>query len=224
MIYHVLNGDSLAENFNLEGEKVICRECLIDGNLISKSLDEFWQIRANFIGEKYNGKDYFEKVKSEFDKLENLNSQDEVNLWFGNEAFCQTNLWFILWFLSDKNITIYRVLPDSEGWNCTFENLANCFENRILLTKNDVQKGKQLWKSFCFKQFELTDTSDSKAFPHLKEVCQAIIEKEQRPKEILSEITANGESDFGKIFTQFKQKAGIYGFGDSQVKNILAEI
>ena len=33
MIYHVLNGDSLAERFNLEGEIIICSE----SNLIKKN-------------------------------------------------------------------------------------------------------------------------------------------------------------------------------------------
>ncbi|NJM53918.1 MAG: hypothetical protein HC846_11345 [Blastocatellia bacterium] len=84
MIYHVLNGDGLAENFDLEGEIVVCRECLIDGDLRAKNLNELWKVRAGFIKKNYGADDYFEKVKSEFDKLNNLKTTDEVNLWFGN--------------------------------------------------------------------------------------------------------------------------------------------
>lgn len=62
MIYHVLNGDALAETFNLEGEKVICRECLIDGDLRAKNLKELWKVRAEFIKNNYGADNYFEKV------------------------------------------------------------------------------------------------------------------------------------------------------------------
>jgi hypothetical protein len=224
MIYHVLNGDGLAGNFNLEGEIVICRECLIDGDLRAKNLDEFWQVRAEFIKKTYGADDYFKKVKNEFDKLNNLQPADEVNLWFGNEAFCQVNLWFILWLFWDTDATFYRIFPDSKGWDCSFEILNKCFEFRQKLTKAEIQQGKQLWKAFCFNDSDglrfLSQTT-SPNFKNLPEVCQVLIEKDSKSKQILHEITQTGETDFSKIFLQFKEKAGIYGYGDLQVKNLL---
>jgi hypothetical protein len=227
MIYHILNGDSLADGFNLEGEIIICREALIEGNVMARSPEDFWQIRADFVKKTYGANDYFEKVKSEFDKLGNLKPTDEINLWFGNEVFCQVNMWFILWFFGDKPdnaARFYRVSPDSEGWNCSFNNLQKCFQSRKRLRGNDLLLGFGLWMAVCSKHFESIKNlskMSSDNFLHLNEICQALIEIDTKPKAILREITQNGETDFGKIFSQFQAKAGVYGFGDVQVKNIL---
>jgi len=52
----------------------------------------------------------------------------------------------------------------------------------------------------------------------------AAIEKESRPKEIITEIIQGGKTDFDKIFLEFKKKAGVYGYGDAQVKTICYEL
>lgn len=226
MIYHVLNGDGLAENFNLEGEKIVCRECLIDGDLKAKNINELWKVRAEYIKKTYDADDYFEKVKGEFDKLNNLKPTDEVNLWFGNEAFCQVNMSFVLWMFWDKKPDFYRVFPDSDGWNCNYSNVNQCFENRKKLSWEEVQWGTLLWEKFQAKDldcslFQIVRFENLKNF---EQVCRALTKIEIEPKEILREITRNGETDFNKIFVQFKEKAGVYGFGDLQVKNLLSEI
>jgi hypothetical protein len=224
MIYNILNGDGLATNFNLDGNKVVCRECLIEGDLSARSLENFWEVRANFIGKNSGDNSYFEKVKGEFDKLNHLQPDDEVNLWFGNEAFCQVNMWFILWLFYDKDATFYRVFPDSNDWNCSFEDLPKCLESRRQLTKEDVHFGRQLWKAFCFNEswsLEFLGKTDSPVFKNLDKVCRALIEIETRPKKVLREIYETGEKDFDKIFLLFREKAGIYGFGDTQVKNLI---
>ena len=53
MVYNILNGDSLAYSFQdakIEGNNVVVRECLIDGDLSGDNLYDFWQSRANYIG------------------------------------------------------------------------------------------------------------------------------------------------------------------------------
>ena len=220
----------MAENFDLEGEKVICRECLIEGDLKAYNLNQLWKVRAEFIKKTYGADDYFEKVKGEFDKLNGLTPEDEVNLWFGNEAFCAVNMSFVLWMCWDKKPTFYRVFPDSQGWNCSFENLSKCFETRQKMSDKEVRFGTSLWTAFQAKDYEKLlhlGSLGSVKFPDLKkydQVCKALSEINTKPKELLSEIQLTGETDFNKIFLQFKEKAGIYGFGDSQVKNLLAEL
>jgi hypothetical protein len=223
MIYHVLNGDCLSENFQIEGEKIICRECLIEGDL-AQDLDEFWQRRENFFQKTYGESDYFQKVKAEFDKFEKITQADEVNLWFGNDVFCQLNLWFCLYLLQDTDAKIYRIFPDSSDWKCNFINPKKCFNNRKLLTEIDLQIGRGLWHSYIWnneKYLNKLSQTQTESYLNLREVCQAIIEKETKPREILQEITENGETDFANIFAKFQTKAPIYGFGDSQVKNLL---
>lgn len=230
MIYHILNGDGLLENFDLEGEKIVCRECLIDGNVKAKNLNELWKVRAEFIKNNYGADGYFEKVKGEFDKLNNLNSDDEVNLWFGNEAFCQVNMSFVLWMFWDKKPNFYRVFPDSDDWNCSFENLEKCYENRQKLGWDEVRFGTALWRAFQANEYEQlwnVGSIGSSEFPNFKkynQVCQALIEIDTKPKEVLQEIQSTGETDFNKIFLQFKEKAGVYGFGDLHLKNLLTKL
>jgi hypothetical protein len=224
MIYHILNGDALAKKFDLDGEIIICREILIEGDLQAENLEDFWRFRAEFIKKAYADDTYLETVKSEFTKLNHLNPGDEVNFWFGNEAFCQVNMWFCSSLVLDKNAEFYRVFPDSNDWSCDFDQLENRFESRQRLTADDLQLGNQLWQAFCSRDFERLKYLSEIASPciiRLNEVCHALIEKDWKPKEILSEITNSGENDFGKIVIQFQEKAGIYGFGDLQIKHSL---
>jgi hypothetical protein len=224
MIYQILNGDGLAGNFDFAGEQIICRECLIEGDLKTESLEHFWQVRADFFSKSFGENSYFEKVKTEFDKLKKITADDEVNLWFGHDAFCQVNMWFVLSRLEKTKAKFYRIFPDSDGWNCGFNNLQKCLESGQELTNSDLQLGRQLWKAFCFRDFEnlkQLGAANSPCFIRLDEVCRALIEIDSKPKRILSEIIQKGEIDFGEIFSQFKAKAGVYGFGDLQVRNIL---
>jgi hypothetical protein len=194
---------------------------LIEGKTKAQTLEIFWKIRAEFIEKFYGENDYFGKVVSEFEKLRNISATGEVNLWFGNELFCQTNLWFCLGLLEKSNAEIYRVFPDSNDWNCKFDDLQTCFDNRVKLHKEDLRLGVNLWKAYQTADYQqLASLSEKKSpiFPRLKEVCNAEIEKHSRPQEILSGIK---ETDFNEIFKQFSKLAGVYGFGDSQVKKLL---
>lgn len=240
MRIHVLPGDALAEQFRetkIEGEIVICRECLIEGEVKAADLKEFWQTRAAFIAEAYNkdSENYFQKVVAEFEKLQN-SSVTEINLWFEHELFCQTNLWFTLSLLSDSRARIFRVAPlvgnVDETWkgfgNHGAADLKRCFAARIELHEDDLKLGADLWTAYQNKDdAALTTLSEreSRAFPYLREVCRAEIEKPTRPQKVLREIeAAHAAADFPEIFKAFSQTAGVYGFGDAQVKRILAEI
>lgn len=226
MIYHILNGDGLASKFDLPGEGIICRETLISGNIKADNLSDFWKLRADFIQDEFGNSDYFEKVVSEFEKLNFITENDEVNLWFGNDAFCQVNMWFCLSLLFGTPTKVYRIFPDSEGWDCNFKDLEKCSANRQPLTIENIKLGADLWKAFSKNDLqslkELSKT-ETKTFLKLDEVCLALIEIETKPKEILQEISANNEISFGQIFQQFRQKAGVYGFGDTQVRKILEQ-
>ena len=241
MKIHVLPGDSLVETFNqtnFEGEIVVCRECLIEGELESESLDEFWKIRANFIARNYadsEKENYQQKVVSEFEKLQNLNAQDELNLWFEYELFCQANMWFCLSLLKQTQSEIYRVEPivrnEIDVWRgfggLSKEDLQKCFAARTKFSEEDLLLGANLWTAYQNKDYmKLSELSriESKCFPKLKEVCAAEIEKRERPRKTLREIIANGETNFSAIYKRFSETEGVYGFGDSQVERIYKEI
>ena len=101
--YHILNGDSLKKQFpqDLTGEKIIIRECLIEGEIQGNSITDFFQCRAKFISNAYNTTEekYFEKTVSEFQKIEKIPQEVEINTWFEDDLFCQVNFWFVCYLL-----------------------------------------------------------------------------------------------------------------------------
>ncbi len=240
MTIHILPGDSLAEQFpkSIEGEKIICRECLIVGDLQGETLSEFWQMRAAFIENEYGEKGYLEKTVSEFQKLEEFEKNDEINLWFEYELFCQVNLWFCLYLLREKGFTnifvVYPIFPEeSEIWKGFGQhlsaNLVDCFARRVELSESDIELGSKLWK--CYKTNDLEGLRElsavkSVSFPTLKIVCEAEIDRKtnQRVEKSIKKIIGSGAKTFADVFTQFQQLEGVYGFGDSQLKKIYDEL
>lgn len=233
MIYHVLPGDAQVGTFRetkATGEIIVCREALIEGDLKAESLEDFWRVRENYLSKIYPDSEisYAENVKSEFEKLFNVSPNDEVNLWFEHELFCQANLWFCLSLLSESSARVYRVAPVAENENDLWKgfgglsasDLEKCFERRIRLSKEDVRFGKELWEHFQLKSFDFIDFEKAENFPHLKEVCEAAVEIESRPEARMREILETGERDFGKVFEKFRATEGVYGFGDTQVRKI----
>lgn len=237
MIYHVLPGDAQVEEFkktDIEGEVIICRECLIVGDVNAETLPEFWEQRAHFILSEY-GEDeieYYEKVADEVAKLLDADSEDEVNLWFEYELFCSVNLWFCLWLLNETGARIYRVEPivlsETDRWlgfgKLDEDNLKTCFNARTKFRAEDVALGAELWNAYRkndrVKLAELSN-STSPCFPYLRDVCEAAIEKESRPSEIIAEIQFEGKTEFKDIFPEFTRRAGVYGFGDLQVRRLI---
>lgn len=234
MIYHVLPGDAQVEIFkqtNIEGELIVCREALIEGELKAENLRDFWQVREDYLSRHYpNSETSYEKdVRGELEKLLKVSPDDEVNLWFEYELFCQSNLWFCLSLLSETGARkIYRVAPvvrnEKDLWkgfgNLSAEDLKECFERRSELSSEDVEFGNELWRHFQLKSFDFIDFEKAEKFPHLKEVCEAAAEIESRPEKRIREILESGETDFGKVYEKFKETEGVYGFGDAQVRRI----
>lgn len=237
MKIHVLPGDALTEEFiraEFEADEIVfCRECLIEGAVESDDLENFWKIRARFIRSTYNEPEisYRQKVVGEFEKLQNLKSGDAVYLWFEYDLFCQANMWFCLFLLERAPIEIYRVAPvvrnENDIWKgfgkLSVEGLRECFARKIRFVERDVSLGARLWKAYQIKDYdEITKLGETESgcFPKLREVCAAEIEKERAPQKILKSIAAEGTTDFSKMFEKFSEKAGVYGYGDSQVKNI----
>lgn len=232
MILHVLPGDATVETFKasgIEGDIAVCRECLVVGDVSGSSLSEFWENRARFLNADHSG--YQENVVGEFAKLTAFGSGDEINLWFEYELFCQANMWFCLNLLSASPADIFRVAPvtlsEEETWdgfaNLTPPDLKACFDKRVKLSPDDVELGRRLWSAYRTDDNRALDELskiESPAFPKLRDACLAAIEKESRPKRIISEIIEDGEKDFSAIFKEFRSRAGEYGYGDSQVKDI----
>lgn len=239
----IVNGDCLANQLKqttIKGEVVICRECLIDGEVYADSIDEFWIVRAKFIYDTYKVhiQEYFEKTVSEFEKLKNLPVNTEIHLWFENDLFCQVNMWFVLSFLSDwPHLKLCRVFPVTENmadlWKgfgiADIEKLEQAYAEKWQFREEDIELGKRLWSAYqkgdLNKLRELSQIQ-SVCFKYLAEVCQAHIDRFPsdstlgRPEKLIKQIIEKKSKEFPIVFAAFTDAEGIYGFGDLQVKHI----
>lgn len=242
--YHILNGDCLDQQLhqsNIPGKRIVCRECLIDGDLTGETLPEFWNTRAHFISQTYQEtKDgYFQKAVSEFEKILAIPQNSEIHLWFEDDLFCQTNLWFILSLLTRQNTPqkIYRVFPTvktpADHWKgfgpSTPEMLQQSLTQKIPFTHHDLNLGNALWHAYKtndLPQLLTLSHTPSPCFHLLPEVCQAHADRfptansPGRPTATLQKLLASHPHDFKTIFQEFTKTEGIYGFGDLQIKAI----
>ena len=246
--FHILNGDVLADKLlhtNLsKDEFMVCRECMIEGNLSGTNLNEFYANRARFLNEAYqvSEEEYFRKSVSAFDKILNLPPDSEVCLWFEDDLFCQANMWFILSLLKRiPSCRIYRIFPvipeRADIWSgfglSTAELLTEAYIKRTQMSSDDIQLADNMWTAYKNNDLEkLTELSKhpSNSFHYLDEVCQAHIERfpsDQslgRPERTALEIIETVSRDFNPAFAEFSQREGIYGFGDLQFRRIFDKV
>jgi len=141
MQHHILNGDALKTQLPLDkidGHLIICRECLIDGDISGDSLMEFWDNRAKFIEATYGLKagSYNKDGLPQFQKILALTPNDEVNLWFGDDLFCLMNLCFIIYLLDTVGCRdhLFLVKAQRENWlefgGMSADELVTAYENR----------------------------------------------------------------------------------------------
>ncbi len=240
--YHILNGDALLAQFPapLEGERIVLRECLVDGPVGGTTLEEFYAHRIAFLGQQHaeTKEGYQEKAIGEFTKIRQMEAGATVCLWFEEDLFCQVNFWFACWLI-DASEACYEVFlvsppaftPYSFGRLST-EELKDCYRVKIPLP--DLSPFAQLWKAYQLEDMEtLLRIAEAQAthYPFLLPAVQAHIARKPssgtlgRPKETLRAIVKEvGSDDFGRVFREFQQREGIYGFGDVQVKRLFDEL
>ena len=240
--YHILNGDALKEQFpqDLEGEQIIMRECLVDGDVQGNTLEDFFKNRAAFIANAYEDvteEGYFQKTSTEFKKIESIPQDAEINLWFEDDLFCQVNFWFVCYLLNhyQKKNEVFLVRPkEHTQYGFAYykpEELNELFENRLPI---QIDAFKDLWVSYQNKQIDqLLDLAKTLTpfYPFLLPAVEAHMAripqegKSGRPIESLKRIMAELQTDkFGPVFQEFCKQESIYGFGDLQVKRLFDEL
>ncbi len=241
--YHILNGDCLAAQLRdlaLQGEVIVCRECLVEGKTKAENLTDFWNIRAAFIAATYKvpPSTYFCNTVKEFEKLSQLTSASEVCLWFEHDLFCQVNMWFVLSLLATLSVrNVYRVspvsLPGASVWSgfgaASPALLQQAYQARVQLSPEDMALGQSLWAAYQQHDLEwlkVLSHTPSGCFQYLEELCQAHHDRYPeggglgRPERAVKEILNTTATDFPTVFAEFSAREGIYGFGDLQVKTI----
>lgn len=243
---HILNGEHLATQLRTSGladALIVWNECLVDGPVEVTASPAFWAQRSAFIATHYAAApdDYAVKVLAEYDKLAALPVTAEVHLWFEHDLFCQVNFWFLLAQLAGRGWQgrLWRVAPqrpaDADMWRgfggAEAADLRAALAARVPIHTDDLLRGQALWRAFASgAHVELLALCelDSAVFPHLREVCQAHVDRFPaqglgRPQRVLAGLRAELGDDFGAIFAAFTRQEGIYGLGDSQVMTMLKE-
>lgn len=248
MVFHILNGDALAEKFSREtlpGELIIFRECLMEGPLDGDDPEAFRQTRARFIGGAYGETDagYEVKVTAEIRKISRIPDGAEVNLWFEHDLFCQVNMWYILSLLEEiaDKLLVNRVMPqagnEEDVWlgfgPADGEALTANYQRRVRLSRSDLQLARNLWDACRRHELERMQRLAAPRpahFPYLEEVVQAHADRfpaagrKARPVAALEDILRTGVTDFPTVFRTFARREGIYGFGDTQVRSLLKQM
>lgn len=241
--YHILNGDALKEQFpeEIEGERIITRECLVDGPVAGNTLDELFTNRAHFLSKNYSGTVayYNEHVASEFQKIKAIPKNSEIYLWFEDDLFCQVNFWFVANLLfknTSLDNTIFLVRPPVHtqyGFGGFTQNeLASLLEDKIILT--EIAEISNLWeyyKNNNITQLTIAAQILKEKYPFIENAVQAhkerIPTKENPGRPTASLISIMKElqtKEFGKVFQEFCKREAIYGYGDLQVKKLYDQI
>src|SRR6185436_12199107 len=101
---------------------------------------------------------------------------------------------------------------EADRWNgfadFNSDALKAAHELRTKFTPDEIECGASLWEAYRNRDFakltELAQSCEHECFPYLGEVVAAAKEQDLRPLEVVREIKAGGETDFGKIFIEFK--------------------
>lgn len=240
--YHILNGDALKDRFpkSIQGELIVARECLVDGNVDGKELDQLYANRAKFLNENYQvtPQDYYDNTVTEFAKIGKIEDYSEVNLWFEDDLFCQVNFWFISYLLAKRNrkIIVYLIRPESHGQygfgGFNESELVSMYKNRSVISKPD--KFAELWVYYQNNDLEKLNVAAQELNPLYPFILNAVKahrdrfpdhENQGRPKSsLLAIMNELGTNEFGLVFQEFCKRESIYGFGDLQVKRLFDEI
>lgn len=241
--FHILNGDALSEFFpnNIKGQKLIVRECLVDGPVTTDNLEAFFKIRSEYLESNYNSEidskgKYFNEVVPQFQAMLNIPEASNVFLWFEDDLFCQVNLWFVIYLLSKSKVNLFLVRPAKHspyGFGGLSESeLESCFQNKTYL--NDHTIFTQIWQNYQDHDLDKMKEIGLKyqdEFTFLPPAIQAHADRApkdgelSRPHQAIKEIIEElGSIDFGKVFKEFSSREAIYGFGDFQVKKLFDEV
>ena len=240
--FHILNGDALLQHFpkSIVGERIVARECMVDGPVEGSDLQQLFNARAKFLSGNYGGtvKEYFEKVVTEFEKIRAIEGNSDIHLWFEDDLFCQVNFWFISYLISTgmKDVHVYLVRPKVHtqyGFGgLTESQLVEIFEQKREI--KELDKIGHLWNAYQHDDTnELLNISSALAntYPFIEDAVNAHMDRIPtdgnlgRPINTIRSIMRElNTQEFSIVFREFCKREPIYGFGDLQIKRLFDKI
>ena len=250
-LLHITNGDSFTERLTglkLKGDIITWREMLCEGKTETNvGSESFWKTRFEFLNKHYKVTKsiFIEKTLKEYRSLCNHKQQDQIVLWFEYDLFCQVNMLAVLsWLKANRRYAeISLVCSGKEddtdklyGLNeLNDEQLLTLYENRTVLSQNDVEYADYVWQLYCsdnpirlenlrdFDQFQFEYLSDAmqahlRRFPTIKNGLNA-------PENSILDISdSRKHKSKSELLGTILKNQGNYGFGDSQFERILTTL
>ncbi|NNG09510.1 MAG: DUF1835 domain-containing protein [Arenibacter sp.] len=248
---HITNGDVLTEKLrtlNLQGDIITWREMLCEGKTETNvGSESFWKTRFEFLNKNYKiSKSWFiDKTLKEYRSLCSHKQEDHIVLWFENDLFDQINMLAVISWLKTHRpyAQISLVSGDQEVkmdnllglGSLTEDQLRKVFNNRTLLTQDDVEYADYVWQLYCSDnpiRLENLKDFDSFQFAHLSGAIEAHLLRFPTIKNGLNAV----ENNILKLAIDTKPKTksallhavlnnqGVYGFGDTQYERVITKL
>ena len=241
-VIHIINGDALEDQFpkDLPGEILVFRECLIEGPKKVVEFEAFFASRAAYLSDAYGPKikeSYSRELSVPLMKVVTDLKPSEIVLWFEEDLFCQTNFWFICYFLEESGFggKVSWAKPSGVAkYNfglLSKEALTAVFEDRLPV---NIAKIALLWQAYSVNDSDklirlvegiagLSQYIIPAAIAY-RDMNTSTIEKSRPYLSLLAITKTLKTAHFGKVFMAFCKKEAVYGFGDLQVKRIFDQV
>jgi hypothetical protein len=223
---------------DLDGQLIIWREALMDGPISASPDKAFWTMRAAYIAENHDAsvETYRSAFMSQLDRIDVITPSDDVVFWFEDDLFCQVNFWMAMHVIHRRRpARMYRVFPSPRlGWSgfgpMDAKAAAELFAQRVTMDERDVALMQALLEAYAgADETRLRELArrPTHAMRHLPDVIDAHLlrldpDPEKRmPDALLRQLVREGHPTFADIFTAFTARAGVYGYGDTQIRHRL---
>ncbi|WP_299116784.1 DUF1835 domain-containing protein [uncultured Winogradskyella sp.] len=245
---HITNGDSLTNylrELDFKEDILTWREMLSEGPTVPLIDSEaFYNTRKSFLAEYYDVNPIDYNLSESIAILDNVEAYKEINLWFEYDLFCHINLIAVISLLHQKEINkpLYLICSgrvegekDLKGLpELSSEELEEHYQNRVLLTQDDIDLAITLWRTYCGKDhniFKPYITKNSN-FKYLTNCLKAHLERFPNQKTGLCAIEENilkliKEKDIKSehhLLGYCLNYQGYYGFGDIQFQRMVNKL
>ena len=245
---HISNGGSLTTRLREKGIEdpiLSWEEMLCEGpttyNIETRQL---YKLRRDFLSETYDIEINLKAYNEEINKLNNHEQYDNIILWFEYDLFCHINLLAVINLLEQRKIKKHLYLvcsgrvkgeADLKGLSeLSNSQLQKHFEDRVLLSQEDIELAKTLWGIYCGKDHNLFKSFIVKksSFKYMGNCLKAHLMRFPDSKTGLGTL----ETNILKLLQKFEIKSkkhllgyalnyqGYYGYGDLQYERIFLNL
>jgi hypothetical protein len=151
-VLHVLNGDATSAVFpaSIPGERTVWRDIMVEGPPVAEGA-----VRAAWLAPRLGvaPAEYEARWRDGEAMLEQARGHDEIVLWFEQDLFCATNLWFLLDRLHEASSVslVFPPLTATFGGLGTLspEAFVPLFERRARMDDAARRDARALWAAYA---------------------------------------------------------------------------